>query len=80
MGARHLGLYDKHRVQSIMAPGDSGGPMYIENENGKILLGVNSSVVDIRMNIYGGIFWSVNHPWSQELLNKAKTMGADIND
>lgn len=80
MGVRHLGLYDKHRVQSIMAPGDSGGPMYIENENGKILLGVNSSVVDIRMNIYGGIFWSVNHPWSQELLNKAKTMGADIND
>lgn len=80
MGPRNLGLFDKNRTQSIMAPGDSGGPMYIENENGKILLGINSSVIDIRTNIYGGILWSVNHPWSQELLNKARAMGADIND
>lgn len=78
MGKRGLGLYDKDSVQSIMAPGDSGGPMFIENENGKILLGVNSSVFDIRMNILGGIFWSVNHPWSQELIAKAQAMGADI--
>lgn len=80
MGPRNLGLFDKNRTQSIMAPGDSGGPMYIENENRKILLGINSSVIDIRANIYGGIFWSINHPWSQELLNKARSMGADIND
>lgn len=80
MGPRNLGIYDKDSTQSIMAPGDSGGPMYIENEYGKILLGVNSSVIDIRFNILGGIFWSVNHPWSQDLLAKAKSMGADIND
>jgi hypothetical protein len=76
-----LGI-DEARKMSLTQWGDSGGPMFIKDENGrKQIIAISSGILNVGSQgmFIGGFFWRLDHQWSREFLRKAVNMGADIN-
>lgn len=76
----NIGSLDKNNLKALVAHGDSGGPLFVESNSSNILIGINSiSTADPNGQIIGSTFWSINHSWSQALIQRALKWGADIN-
>ena len=73
------GTYDRTRTQTLMKSGDSGGPAFIRNPQGRnVLIGINSLETINDGNVEGGIIWRIDHPSSQDVLQRARSAGADL--
>lgn len=70
-----LGDFDKNHTQTLLQSGDSGGPVFVGE---RTLIGVNSMALFNDEQVTMAIFWSLEHPWSRELLKRAVFEGADI--
>jgi hypothetical protein len=73
------GSYDKDHTQALVKSGDSGGPAFIQNDQGRnILVGINSMETVNAGKVEAGIIWRIDHPSIQDLLRQARSFGADL--
>lgn len=71
------------KKESLVQTGDSGGPMFIRDEEGrKMLIAVSSAggaaVVDGQYRPVLGMGWRIDSPWTKEVLQEARDKGADL--
>lgn len=74
-----FGSYDEVRRPALTQLGDSGGPLFVKDQDGKnVLLGVTSGTLSPDDLTVGAFYWRLDHEWSKALLRKAYNYGGDV--